>query len=106
MTVDLHLDYSAPLDAMRDELKKILEASPHWDHDHGELGVSETNERGILAKASMSASDVRKAASLRGEVREKLVRFIQARHPTAFQRVRADSVAPPENEPGSPAANP
>jgi small-conductance mechanosensitive channel len=87
-TVDLHLDYSAPLDAIRDEFRKILEASPHWDKDFWELAVSATNERGILAKASMSAADVRKAASLRGEVREKLVRFIQARYPDAFQRVR------------------
>jgi small-conductance mechanosensitive channel len=101
--VDLHLDYSAPLDAIRSELKKILEASPHWDRDHADLAVSDTNERGILAKASMSAADVRKAASLRVEVREKLVRFIQARYPNAFQRVREDSESPPAYEPGSPA---
>jgi small-conductance mechanosensitive channel len=93
-TVDLHLDYSAPLDAIRDELKKILEASSHWDRDFWELAVSDTNERGILARASMSAADVRKASSLRGDVREKLVRFIQARYPTAFQRAR-DTLSPP-----------
>ncbi len=97
-TVDLHLDYSAPLDAIRDELKKILEASPHWDRDFWELAVAATNERGILAKASMTAADVRKVASLRGEVREKLVRFVQARYPDAFQRVReAPATAKPQS---------
>jgi small-conductance mechanosensitive channel len=98
-TVDLHLEYSAPLDAIRDELKKILEASPHWDHDHWELSVSATNERGMLAKASMSAADVRKAMSLRSEVREKLVRAIQARHPTAFQSVHDESATPTTPKP-------
>jgi small-conductance mechanosensitive channel len=97
VTVDLHLDYSAPLGAIRDELKKILEASPHWDRDHWELGVSETSAGGMLVKAGMSAADVRKASTLKGEVREKLVAFIQGRYPNAFQRVRADyGLAPPE----------
>ena len=100
-TVDLHLDYSAPLDRIREELKKILDASPHWDREHWELTVSETSQLGMLVKAGMSAADVRRAASLKSEVREKLIRFVQAHFSNAFQRVRADPGTPVQNTSGS-----
>jgi small-conductance mechanosensitive channel len=97
--VDLHLDYSAPLGLLREELRRILESSPHWDREHWDLGVSATNERGMVVKASMSA-DARKAADLRGEVREKLVTFVQQRCPGAFQRARTELIPVPP-APGS-----
>jgi len=87
--VELQLDYSAPLGLLREELKRILEASPHWDRQHWDLSVSATSERGMLVKASMS-TDARKAGDLRGEVREKLIAFVQSRCPGAFTRFRAD----------------
>jgi small-conductance mechanosensitive channel len=88
--VDLYLDYSAPLDRIREEHKRIVEASPHWDKDVCDLSVARTSERGMVVSATASAADARKAASLRGEVREKLVTFIQTHFPNAFPRMRAD----------------
>lgn len=89
--VELTLDYSASLELIREELKKILDESPHWDRDYWELNVSATNDRGMIVKASMSASDAKKASALKGEVRDKLVLFIQTRCPSAFPRLRADA---------------
>jgi small-conductance mechanosensitive channel len=98
--VELYLDYSAPLDLIRGELKNILEASAHWDRDFWDLSVTGTSERGMVVKASMSAADARKASALRGEVREKLITFVQTRLPNAFPRMRADVIsAPPGNPP-------
>jgi small-conductance mechanosensitive channel len=88
--VDLHLDYAAPIGPIRDELKKIVEGSPHWDKDMWDLSVSATSERGMVARATMSAADAQKAGALRAEVREKLVTFVQTRFPNAFPKLRAD----------------
>ncbi|HEX6273877.1 MAG TPA: mechanosensitive ion channel domain-containing protein [Polyangiaceae bacterium] len=88
--VDLYLDYSAPLDRIREEHRRIVEASAHWDKDVCDLSVARTSERGMVVTATASAADARKAASLRGEVREKLVTFIQTHFPNAFPRMRAD----------------
>jgi small-conductance mechanosensitive channel len=92
--VDLYLDYSAPLDHIRTELKRIVEASPHWDKDVCELSVARTSERGMVAVASVSAADARKASALRAEVREKLVTFIQSHFPNAFPRTPAEFTPP------------
>jgi len=98
-SVDLSLDYSAPLDLIREELKKVLDASRHWDHEYWELNVTATNERAMLVKASMSAADARKAASLRSEVRDKLVVFLQATCPSAFPKQRTEATVGPDTKP-------
>lgn len=95
--VELQLDYSAPLGPLREELRRILEASPHWDREFWDLSVSATSERGMVVKASMS-TDARKAGDLRGEVREKLVLFVQSRFPSAFTRLRTDALPLPPGE--------
>jgi small-conductance mechanosensitive channel len=94
--VEITLDYSASLELIREELKKILDASPHWDRDYWELNVSASNDHGMIVKASMSAADAKKASALRAEVRDKLVLFLQARCPNAFPRLRADATTPGE----------
>jgi small-conductance mechanosensitive channel len=92
--VDLFLDYSAPLEPIREELGRVVAASPHWDRDYWELSVSGTTERGMIVRASMSAADARKGAALRSEVREKLLVAIQNRWPSAFPKVRTDTAQP------------
>ena len=104
--VELHLDYSASIQTVRDELKRILEASPLWDKDYWELLVTGTSEQGMVVKANMSAADARKAGSLRSEVREKLLTFIQQQCPDAFPRVRTDAPSNPTSKPGPGATRP
>jgi small-conductance mechanosensitive channel len=105
-SVELHLDYSASIQTVRDELKRILEASPLWDKDYSELLVTGTNEQGMVVKANMSAADARKASSLRSEVREKLLTFIQQQCPDAFPRVRTDAPSNPTSKPRPGATRP
>lgn len=98
---DLLLAYSAPIEPIRAELKRILDASPHWDRDFWELGIADTREHCMVVRATMSAADARKASALRGEVREKLVVFVQARFPNAFPHLRSDVVVPAGDDGGS-----
>jgi small-conductance mechanosensitive channel len=87
-TVFLHVDYTVPVDAVRDELGRILQASPHWDGKVNVLQVTEARERTLELRALASAADASRAWDLRCEVREKLVAFLRERYPETLPRVR------------------
>jgi len=89
-SVFLYVDYTVPLDAVREELQRILKESEHWDGKVCVLQVTNTSERTIELRALMSAADAPTAWNLRCEVREKLVCFIQKNYPDALPKVRAE----------------
>ena len=89
-TVFLYVDYTVPFEAIREELQRILDKSQHWDRKVCVLQVTNTSERTIELRALMSAADASTAWTLRCEVREKLVSFIQKNYPEALPRVRAE----------------
>jgi len=87
-TVFLHVDYAVPLDQMRTELTRILQASKHWDQKVNVLQVTDTTECTVQIRALASAADASQAWDLRCEVREKLIRFLQDQHPGSLPRLR------------------
>jgi small-conductance mechanosensitive channel len=89
-TVFIYTDHTVPVDGVRAELQRILEASPKWDKRVCVLQVTNTSERGIELRALMSAADASAAWDLRCEVREKLVAFLQEQYPQALPRIRAE----------------
>jgi len=97
-TVFLYTDYSVPIDEVRQELARILRASPLWDGKVGELVVTNTSERAMELRALMSAVDSGTAWDLRCEVREKLIEFVRREHPHSLPRVRAEMTSWTEPE--------
>ena len=93
-TVFLYVDYTVPFDSIRKELQRILKASELWDKKVCVLQVTNTTDRTVELRALMSASDASAAWSLRCEVREKLVDFIQKKYPNALPRLRAEMDPP------------
>jgi small-conductance mechanosensitive channel len=89
-SVFLYVDYSVPVDAVRAELKRVLDQSKLWDGKVWNLQVSDAKERTIELRALMSAADSGKQWDLRCEVREKLIAFLQQRYPEALPRIRAE----------------
>jgi small-conductance mechanosensitive channel len=89
-TVFFYTDYRAPIDALRAELDRIVEASPHWDGRVKGLVVTDCKEGTLELRALVSAKNGGAAWDLRCEVREKLVTFLQQNHPEALPRVRAE----------------
>jgi small-conductance mechanosensitive channel len=87
-SVFLHVDYGVPVDALRQELTRILEASPHWDRKVNVLQVTEAKERTLELRALASAVNASTAWDLRCEVREKLVAFVQKNYPDSLPRLR------------------
>ena len=89
-TVYLYADYTVPVAAVRDEVRRIAEASEHWDGRVAELAVTGATERTVELRAVLSAEDSSKVWALRCEVREKLVEFLQREYPECLPRVRAE----------------
>jgi hypothetical protein len=94
-TVVLHLDYSIPVRALRQELTRILQQSKEWDGRVNALQVTDTREHTVEVRALMSAADASLAWDLRCEVREQLVAFVQRTFPDSLPRIRASFASDP-----------
>lgn len=86
--VNLFVDYTTPVDDVREELKRVLDESDKWDRDAWVLQVIAATEQTIELRALMTAEDAPTSWDLRCEVREQLVRYLQERHPRSLPRLR------------------
>ena len=84
-----HLDYRAPVGAMRSKLDELLAESKLWDGKIANLQVVETSQSTITVRALVSAKTSPKAWDLRCEIREKMIEWLRQDHPQALPIVRA-----------------
>ena len=89
-TVFLYVDYSVPIDRIRQQLGKIVEASDYYDGKVWRLHTTEAKEHTVELRALMSARNSSDAWELRCEVREKLIEFMQTHYPECLPRFRAE----------------
>ncbi|MFC1739559.1 mechanosensitive ion channel family protein [Planctomycetota bacterium] len=89
-TVYFYVDYTVPIEALREELHRILKNSELWDGKVCVLQVTSTSDRTIELRALMSAPDASTGWNLRCEVREKVVEFIQKKYPKSLPKLRAE----------------
>jgi hypothetical protein len=101
-SVHLYLDYATPVDEVRTELGRILADSRLWDGQVSVLQVIDTTESTMLVRALVSASTAPRTWDLRCEVRERLLAWLQQRHPYALPHLRAEVEAPGPPQPGAP----
>ena len=88
--VMFHLDYTAPVEAIREKVIETVRASPRWDGDVANLQVIEADRESVQIRALMSARNSSIAWDLRCEVREKVLTWLQETHPEALPRIRAE----------------
>jgi small-conductance mechanosensitive channel len=91
-SVLLHVDYTVPVDRVRQKLDEIVRQTPLWDGQVAGLQVTDTPEHMVELRALMSARNPGQAWDLRCEVREKLIAFLQAEYPNALPRQRTELV--------------
>ncbi|NMO23018.1 mechanosensitive ion channel family protein [Pyxidicoccus fallax] len=114
--VILQVDYFADIDAIRAELKRILEgeAREMWDGRVGNVVVLEVMDRTLTVRALVSVANSEKLFDLRALVRERLVQFLRA-NPQWLPVTRTEarpvpappSPPPPDNQtPAAPQATP
>lgn len=96
-TVEFDLDWRAPVEAMRAELKTLLAGTDLWDERVGVLQVTDATSGFVRVRILVSAADSASLFDLRCLIREELVRFLQQEHPQALPHLRwetAGSVQP------------
>ena len=93
-TVFLYVDYTVPVEAIRKELRGILENLPQWDKKVCAVQVTNATERTIELRALMSAADAPSMWELRCAVREQLIDFIRKNYPDALPKLRAELEQP------------
>jgi small-conductance mechanosensitive channel len=89
-SVFIYVDYTASVQKIRDKFFEILDQSDQWDGKVRVVQVTNTTERTMEIRALMSALDASTAWSLRCEVREKLIDYIQQNYPDALPKVRGE----------------
>jgi small-conductance mechanosensitive channel len=89
-TAEFDLDWSVPVQAMREELRRLVEGTQLWDGRVCVLQVTDAVSGVIRIRALVSAADAPTLWDLRCLVREHLVAWIRERQPTALPRTRAE----------------
>ncbi|SHF01920.1 mechanosensitive ion channel family protein [Streptoalloteichus hindustanus] len=87
-TVEIDLDWTAPVAAMRDELRRVAEGTDLWDGRVCVLQVTEATHALVRVRALVSAADGPTLWDLRCLVREGLVDWLRREHPDSLPRVR------------------
>jgi small-conductance mechanosensitive channel len=87
-TVFLYVDFLIPVEKVRQETKRIVEASKLWDQRVFAFQVTDFRSNSVEIRILASAKTSPELFDLRCEIREKILSFLQDRYPSAFPRVR------------------
>ncbi|MBU4317493.1 MAG: mechanosensitive ion channel family protein [Proteobacteria bacterium] len=93
-TVFLYVDYTAPVEAIRNHLHDIVKSTDLWDGRVCVLQVTHAGERTVELRALVSAGNASTAWTLRCLVREKLISFCKENFPMALPKFRTEPIAP------------
>ncbi len=94
-TVEIDLDWNVPIEAMRTELRRLLDATDLWDGRVGVLQVTDASKGAVRTRALASAANSGALWDLRCYLREGLVGWLQREMPSALPRTRWEAGAPP-----------
>lgn len=89
-TVMIYVDYTVPVEIIREELKEIVKKTGLWDEKVVGLQVTEASERTVTLRALVSARNASDAWDLRCLVREKLLEFLKREYPGSLPKIRID----------------
>jgi small-conductance mechanosensitive channel len=99
----LYLDYSAPIDRIREKAKEIVATSEQWSGKVVNVQVTNASAQAIEVRVLLSADNAASTSDLCAEVREKLIGFLQREHPAALPRQRNEILdMPPLKDGGAP----
>lgn len=92
-TIYLYVDFTLPIDKLRDELKRILQISALWDGKICSIQVSDLQDKAMELRVLSSARTPSEAWDLRCEVREKMIDFIVRAYPNSLPLSRTAQVS-------------
>ena len=87
-TVFIYTDYTIDFEAIRKELKRLLQDHPLWDGNAGNIQVTNSGPESVEIRALVSAKNSPDVWNLRVDIREALITFIRENFPGALPRTR------------------
>jgi small-conductance mechanosensitive channel len=90
-SVFLHLDYRAPVEAIREKARAVVAASDLWDQRVFAVQVTELRQETMEIRILASAVNSGRTFDLRCLVREKMTEWLQREHPEALPRRRVEA---------------
>ncbi|WP_454049903.1 mechanosensitive ion channel domain-containing protein [Cellulomonas sp. Marseille-Q8402] len=90
-TVEMDVDWQVPVDELRAELNRLLQATDLWDHRVGILQVTDAVNGMVRLRALASAVDAPTLFDLRCYLREGLVTYLQGSAPQGLPRTRIET---------------
>src|SRR5215471_11124561 len=87
-TVFLYVDYSLPVEPIREEFHRILKETKLWNGRTAAFQVTDFTEHAMQLRAIMSANSSSAAFDLRCFVRERLISFLQKNYPSSLPTAR------------------
>ena len=87
-SVFFYLDYTVPVEALRQELAEIVKLTPLWDGNVVNLQVSDMKAQAVEIRMLVSGRNAPQTWDLRCFVRERMLAFLQQNHPEALPRTR------------------
>lgn len=89
-SVYLYTDYTAPIDALRKELDRLVRSTDKWAGTVCVLQVSDATAHTMEVRALADAVDAGTAWDLRCYLRENLIKFLQENYPQCLPKTRAE----------------
>jgi small-conductance mechanosensitive channel len=86
--VYLFLDFATPLEPLRAQLQRVVQAAPEWDGRTAQLKVVDATERAMKIRLLVSAAAAGPAFDLGCTVREALLAFVAREYPDCLPRAR------------------
>jgi small-conductance mechanosensitive channel len=95
----LQMDYTVPIEQLREQYRTVLQSSPLWDGKTMAVQVTDSKGSTIEIRLLMSAQNAPATFDLRCYVREKMLDYLQREHPSALPKIRSEVAFTPNNQP-------
>jgi small-conductance mechanosensitive channel len=92
----LYLDYSVPIDPIREELTRILSTTEFWDGKVNNVQITNLKEHTMEVRCLFSAASSGNSSNLASLIREKMIEFVRANYPNGLPRTRLETGSPLE----------
>ena len=86
--VMMYLDYTVPVDALREEFNRLMKDHPLWDKRVAVLQVTNFTDKTVEVRLLISTTNSGNGFDLRCFLREAMLRYIKDNYPESFPRTR------------------
>ena len=87
-TIFIYVDYSFPVESIRNALPDMLKKNPDWDGRFWNVQVTKVTEQYKEIRMMLTSADSAKNWDLRAAIREELIDFININYPDTFAKIR------------------